>query len=73
MKNSNGKFSRDQWNIFQCLSQQEVRQLCICDISFTALTGILYLRKGNITDHQYRIPAKLLLQSMEQSLLLSQN
>lgn len=73
MKNSNGKFSANQWNLFQCLSQQEVRQLCTCDITFTALTGMLYLRKGNITAHQYRIPAKLLLQSMEQSLLLSRN
>lgn len=73
MKNSMGKFSGDQWYIFQCLSQQEIRQLCISDITFTTLTGMLYLRKGNITDHQYRIPAKLFLQSMEQSLLLSQN
>ncbi|MEP6847052.1 MAG: hypothetical protein ABI861_13660 [Panacibacter sp.] len=35
MKNSNRRFFKDKWNIFENLSQREVQQLCISEISFT--------------------------------------
>jgi hypothetical protein len=73
MKNSNRKFFKTEWNIFENLNQQQVRQLCFADIAFTGLTGLLFLSKSNSEGIGQKIPGHLLLRSMKESLMLSQN
>jgi hypothetical protein len=73
MRNSNRKSFKDKRNIFENLSAPQIGQLCLSDITFTNLTGFLFLRKGTSSGFQQRISKQMLLVSMKESSLLSQN
>lgn len=73
MKNSNRKFFRNEWSIFENLSTKQVQQLCFADIAFTELTGFLFVAREKGRDMQQKISKHLLLRSMQESLMLSQN
>ena len=73
MKNSNRRFFKDKLNIFENLSQHQVQQLCVSEITFTDLTGLLFISKSSCTDTQQKITRNQLYNSMKETLLLSQN
>ena len=73
MKNSNRRFYNNKWEIFESLNQEEVQQLCFCEITFTNLTGFLYLRKANVANNKLKVSRQQLVDSMKETLYLSQN
>jgi hypothetical protein len=73
MKNSNRRFYNNKCEIFESLSQKEVQQLCISEVTFTNLTGFLFLRKANIANNKLKVSRQMLIDSMKESLYLSQN
>jgi len=73
MKNNNRKFFKDKWNIYESLSAHEVQELCVAEITFTNLTGFLYLRKANVVNSNMKVLRQQLLDSMKESLFLAQN
>ncbi|CAN5834088.1 hypothetical protein BH10BAC2_BH10BAC2_22140 [soil metagenome] len=72
MKNSNRRFIKDEWNVFENLSQSQVRQLCLDEIIFTNLTGFLFLSIRN-TGCKKQISRQQLYNSMKETLTLSRN
>lgn len=72
MENSNGRFCNNKQGVFESLTQNEMQRLCLSDISFTELTGFLFLRKKNANSKQ-KVSKKLLFSSMKELLKLSQN
>ena len=73
MKNSNRRFYNNECEIFESLSQKETQQLCFSEITFTELTGFLFLRKTNTANNKLKISRQTLIESMKESLFLSQN
>ena len=73
MKNSNRRFYNNKCEIFESLSQRKVQELCISEITFTQLTGFLFLRKANVANNKLKISRQMLIDSMKESLFLSQN
>ena len=73
MKNSNRRFYKSKCEIFESLTQKEVQQLCLSEITFTSLTGFLYLRKANAVGNRLKISRQQLVDSMKETLYLSQN
>jgi hypothetical protein len=47
--------------------------LCFADITFTNLTGFLFLKKENAGSYRKQISRHMLFDSMKTSLLLAQN
>ena len=73
MKNSSRWFYNYKCEIFESLSQGEVQELCVSEITFTQLTGFLFLRKANNTNNKLKILRQRLIDGMKESLFLSQN
>ncbi|QEC70060.1 hypothetical protein FRZ67_23165 [Panacibacter ginsenosidivorans] len=72
MKNSNRRFIKDEWNIFENLSQTQMKQLCLGEIIFTDVTGFLFISK-HFSSCKKLIPRQQLYNSMKETLMLSQN
>jgi len=73
MKNSNRRFYNNKCEIFESLNQKEVQQLCFSEITFTSLTGFMYLRKANVANNKLKVSRQQLIDSMKEALYLSQN
>jgi hypothetical protein len=73
MKNNNRKFFKDKANIFENLSVREVHTLSTAEITFTNVTGFIYLRKSNVACNKLKIARQQLQNSMKESLYRSQN
>lgn len=73
MRNNNRRFYNNKCEIFESLTTKQVRQLCLTEITFTSLTGFLYLRKANTVGNSLKISRQQLVDSMKETLYLSQN
>lgn len=73
MRNNNPRFYNNKCEIFESLNTKQVQALCLTEITFTSLTGFLYLRSENVANNKFKISRQQLVNSMKETLYLSQN
>jgi hypothetical protein len=73
MRNNNRRFYNNKCEIFESLTTKQVQALCLSEIAFTSLAGFLYLRKANTVNNKLKVSRQMLIDSMKETLYLSQN